>query len=92
MIPLPRVAQLLPLVVFNCVWAAPPGGTQRLPPRVPSAEPLLGMTGWPPEHCSAMETNRKQSREAQEAGVLAAVEECGELGMGQEKPGQPLAA
>ena len=91
-IPLPRVAQLLPLVVFNCVWAAPPGGTQRLPPRVPSAEPLLGMTGWPPEHCSAMETNRKQSREAQEAGVLAAVEECGELGMGQEKPGQPLAA
>ena len=40
-----------------------------------------------------METNKKQSREVQEAGVLAAVEECfGEFGMGQEKLGQPLAA
>lgn len=51
------------------------------------------MTGWPREHCLAMETNKKQTREPQEAGALVMVEECfGEFCMGQEKPGRPLAA
>lgn len=87
------MAQLLALVVFNCPCAAPPGEIHRLPPLVLSAGPLLGMTGWPHEHCLAMETNKKQTRESQEVGVLVRVEECfEEFSMGQEKPGRPLAA
>lgn len=49
-----------------------PQGTPQASPMVLSAEPLLGMAGWPPKHCSPWRQTRRAQGTAG-GGVLAAV-------------------